>query len=206
MDEGSRRHNPKDNGDPLQHGPFFFFLIWAAYLFIWLCQVLAATCRIFQHLKLQHLNSYLSHVGSGSLTRFLFLDFCLLGVLFFFTDSISLLVIILFRFSIHASILIGCMFLGNVSISSRLWRSQWHPTPVLLPGKSHGWRSLVGCSPWVAKSWTWLNDFTFTFPFMHWRWKWQPTPVFLSGESQGWGSLVGCCLWGLEESDTTEAT
>ena len=28
----------------------------------------------------------------------------------------------------------------------RLW--QWHPTPVLLPGKSHGQRSLVGCSPW----------------------------------------------------------
>ena len=29
-----------------------------------------------------------------------------------------------------------------------VWRRQWHPTPVLLPGKSHGWRSLVGCSPW----------------------------------------------------------
>ena len=28
------------------------------------------------------------------------------------------------------------------------WRRQWHPTPVLLPGKSHGWRSLVGYSPW----------------------------------------------------------
>jgi len=28
------------------------------------------------------------------------------------------------------------------------WRRQWHPTPVLLSGKSHGWRSLVGCSPW----------------------------------------------------------
>ena len=27
-------------------------------------------------------------------------------------------------------------------------RRQWHPTPVLLPGKSHGWRSLVGRSPW----------------------------------------------------------
>ena len=25
---------------------------------------------------------------------------------------------------------------------------QWHPTPVLLPGTSHGRRSLVGCSPW----------------------------------------------------------
>ena len=27
-------------------------------------------------------------------------------------------------------------------------RRQWHPTPVLLPGKSHGWRTLAGCSPW----------------------------------------------------------
>ena len=30
----------------------------------------------------------------------------------------------------------------------RIWRRQWQPTPLLLPGKSHGWRSLVGCSPW----------------------------------------------------------
>ena len=29
-----------------------------------------------------------------------------------------------------------------------MWRRQWQPTPVLLPGKSHGRRSLVGCSPW----------------------------------------------------------
>ena len=27
-------------------------------------------------------------------------------------------------------------------------RRRWHPTPVLLPGKSHGRRSLVSCSPW----------------------------------------------------------
>ena len=31
---------------------------------------------------------------------------------------------------------------------TQVWRRQWHPTPVLLPGKSHGQRSLVGCSPW----------------------------------------------------------
>ena len=30
-------------------------------------------------------------------------------------------------------------------------RRQRHPTPVLLPRKSHGWRSLVGCSPWGRK-------------------------------------------------------
>ena len=31
------------------------------------------------------------------------------------------------------------------------WRRQWQPTPVLLPGESHGLRSLVGCSPWGRK-------------------------------------------------------
>ena len=32
-----------------------------------------------------------------------------------------------------------------------IWRRQWQPTPILLPGKSHGRRSLVGCSPWGRK-------------------------------------------------------
>ena len=31
------------------------------------------------------------------------------------------------------------------------WRRKWQPTPVLLPGKSHGWRSLVGYRPWGHK-------------------------------------------------------
>ena len=34
--------------------------------------------------------------------------------------------------------------LGEISITSDM---QWYPTPVLLPGKSHGQSSLVGCSP-----------------------------------------------------------
>ena len=38
---------------------------------------------------------------------------------------------------------------------------QWHPTPVLLPGKSHGRRSLVGCSPWGRKE----SDTTERLPF-----------------------------------------
>ena len=33
-------------------------------------------------------------------------------------------------------------------VSGVTQRRPWHPTPVLLPGKSHGRRSLVGCSPW----------------------------------------------------------
>ena len=31
------------------------------------------------------------------------------------------------------------------------WRRKWQPIPVSLPGKSHGQRSLVGCSPWGCK-------------------------------------------------------
>ena len=31
------------------------------------------------------------------------------------------------------------------------WRRKWQPTPVFLPGKSHGWRSLVGYGPWGWK-------------------------------------------------------
>ena len=37
-------------------------------------------------------------------------------------------------------------YLNNLNIM--YWRRQWQPTPVLLPGKSHEWMSLVGCSPW----------------------------------------------------------
>ena len=31
------------------------------------------------------------------------------------------------------------------------WRKAWQPTPVFLPGESHGQRSLVGYSPWGRK-------------------------------------------------------
>ena len=31
------------------------------------------------------------------------------------------------------------------------WRRKWQPTPVFLPGKSHGQRSLAGYSPWSQK-------------------------------------------------------
>ena len=52
--------------------------------------------------------------------------------------------------------------LAPVSIRGR--RRQGQPTPVLLPGKAHGRRSLVGCSPWGREE-SDTNDFTFTFHF-----------------------------------------
>jgi len=83
----------------------------------------------------------------------------------------------------------------------------WHPTPILLPGKSHGRRSLVGCSPWGREE-------SYTTERLHFHFSLScigerngnPLHLFLLGESQGQRSLVGCRLWGCTESDMTEAT
>ena len=41
-----------------------------------------------------------------------------------------------------------CLQFWNITFMKFSWRRKWHPTPVLLSGKSHGWRSLVGCNSW----------------------------------------------------------
>ena len=66
-------------------------------------------------------------------------------------------VVLNFRSAIHLKLIFvklvsskwftcGCLIIW--AFPGTQWRRQWHPTPVLLPGKSHGWRGLVGCSPW----------------------------------------------------------
>ena len=52
----------------------------------------------------------------------------------------------LFFIGLHVTILI---LIGDSR--AKRGKRQWHPTPVLLPGKSHGLRSLVGCGPWGRK-------------------------------------------------------
>ena len=81
---------------------------------------------------------------------------------------------------------------------------QWQSTPVLMSGKSHGWRSLVGYSPWCREE----SDTT--------EWHHSHFSLSCTGEGNGNplqysclenprdGSLVGCCLWGRSESDMTE--
>ena len=48
-----------------------------------------------------------------------------------------------------------------------LRRRQWHPTPVFLPGKSHGWRSLVGYSPRGCKESDMTERLHFHFHFVY---------------------------------------
>ena len=60
-------------------------------------------------------------------------------------------------------------------------RRQWHPTPVLLPGKSHGQRSLVDCSQWGFEE----SDTT----------EWLPFHFSLSCIGEGNGNPLQCsCL------------
>ena len=61
------------------------------------------------------------------------------------------------------------------------WRRQWHPPPVLLPGKSHGWRSQEGWSPRGC----WGSDTT----------EWLPFHFSLSCIGEGNGNPLQCsCL------------
>ena len=86
------------------------------------------------------------------------------------------------------------------------WARQWYPTPGLLPGKSHGQRSLVGCHPWGLKE----SDMTERLHF-HFS---------LSRIGEGNGNPLQCsCLenprdggtwwaavYGVTQLDTTEVT
>ena len=85
-------------------------------------------------------------------------DFSINLHIFFFNCFIILLSDMKFLFYIFLQSGIYSIFSGHCveeQSQNNLWESihcnrrrQWHPTPVLLPGKSYGRRSLVGCSPW----------------------------------------------------------
>ena len=76
-------------------------------------------------------------------------------------------------------------------LQSSFRRRQRHPTPVLLPGKSHGWRSLVGCSPWghtesdttkVTQQQQQQSSFRFLFP------QWELWPLQSQSGGKVWKS------------------
>ena len=78
--------------------------------------------------------------------------------IFYFMNIYKCMFFFVFLFFFGMSYCFG----SSLATSKRnIWRRQWHPTPVLLPGKSHGRRSLVGCSPWGCKE----SDTTERLPF-----------------------------------------
>ena len=70
---------------------------------------------------------------------------------------------------------------GSIPVGKIPWRRKWQPTPVLLPGKFRGRRSLVGCRPWGREE----SDTTERLPFH----------VSLSCIGEGNGNPLQCsCL------------
>ena len=79
------------------------------------------------------------------------------------------------------------------------WRREWQPTPVFLPGESHGQRSLVGYSHGAAKSQTQLSDKHLHFHFSR-KWRGKPcswvgnfntvkTSTFPKLKTLGWNTI-----------------
>ena len=78
------------------------------------------------------------------------------GLISFWMNWLDLLAVqgtlrVFFNTTVQKHQFFGTQLSSKASVlrhSAFSWRRQWHPTPVLLPGKFHGRRSLVGCSPW----------------------------------------------------------
>ena len=102
-----------------------------------------------------------------------------------------------------------CVFIFRIQKCSELFCTdlrQWQPTPVLLPGKSHGQRNLVGYSPWGHEELDRTDQLHFHFS-LSCIGEGNGNPLQCSClENPRDGSLVGCCLWGRTESNTTNVT
>ena len=61
---------------------------------------------------------------------------------------------------------------AGLNLGKITWRRKWQSSPAFLPGKSHGEKCLVGCSPWGSpNSRTWLSDrLSFYGKILKWHW------------------------------------
>ena len=69
------------------------------------------------------------------------------------------------------------------------WRRKWQLTPVFLPGKSHGWRSLVGYSPWGRRESDSTEWHHFHFSQGE-KWKFSQWKVFLTLYRIAWRTAI----------------
>ena len=80
------------------------------------------------------------------------------------------------------------------------------PHSSTLPGKSHGQKSLVGCSPWGLEESDMTELLHFHFHFHALEKEMATHSSVLAWRIPGTGEPGGCRLWGHTESDTTEVT
>ena len=101
----------------------------------------------------------------------------------------------------------GCVIHLINKTSTKDWRRKWQPTPVFLPGESHGRRSLVGCSPWGRTESDTTSDAAtanvprkkHTFPISifsilsidQWHYWWKKKNPANAGDARDTGSIPG---------------
>ena len=121
-------------------------------------------CISIQHLYFSFWLTSLCVIGS----RFIHLIRTNSNAFLFVSEYYSIVSCTTTSLSIHLSMVNGHLdcfhvlaIVNSAAVNTGIWvffnygflriyarRRRWHPTPVLLPGKSHGRRCLVGCSPW----------------------------------------------------------
>ena len=131
---------------------FFFLNEWIMYIFpdcliflnnFWISATYLYSGGSLYFLVWKSLSPWISHLIS-------FLNFGKYSALYFLSSSSEMPSI--FRFH---------------NLMSPHRRRQWQATPVLLTGESHGWRSLVGCSPWGHYEWDATERLDFHFSLSH---------------------------------------
>ena len=103
---------------------------------------------------------------------------------------------------LHYEVLSRIFTSYSCNSSHGLWRRQWQPTPVLLPRKSRGQRSLVGCSPWGHKELDTTEPLHFHFSFS-WIGKGNGNPLQCSclENPRDWGALWAA-IYGVAQNRT----
>ena len=94
-------------------------------------------------------------------------DPCLLHLLYWQLDSLPLCHLGSHISKVQSQITKRIYFINNSKKDSNFFPlsiyyglASWKPTPVFLPGKSHGQRSLAGCSPWGCEEWDMTENST----------------------------------------------
>ena len=131
----------------------------------WLRVSFASTSQSFLYLVPYRFGWHLS----CSFTCCVFLCLFILFILLCLGWPFCILAVSGVPFTVKFSVCLQCgrprfnLWVGMVS-----WRRKRQPTPVLLPGESHGWRSLVGYSPWGREESDRTERLHFHFPCCGW--------------------------------------